>query len=638
MLQIIKSLLSRPTTLLSLGIVSFIALYGIITSAKYATFGYNALDLGIFNQVFFNTLHGQWFASSIHAPSYLGDHWSPIIALLLPFYAIAPHAMTLVMMQLFALAIIAVLLYVIALPRIGQWWALGLSFAWLANPFVGRVALFEFSVLPFTALGLLVAYYGYNKKRFWLLLVGAVIMASTREDAALAVIGFTLLALYDRRTVRWWLTPILVGMGGALIGFLIINQFALGDGYKFLIYYSWLGETPNQALKTLLQKPWLPLLLIARPANMLFVVALTLPLLFLPLLQPRLLLLALIPSLQFFLGSAGASLTVLQTQYASFFLAPAFLASIDGITHLKQKKLPWYIPPVPLIFAITVLYTALALGPLPDAGALINKSLWQQASARLNLLATIPQNAGVAASYDTVPIVSSRANVFSFNYAFLGSRQFLRASEQLPNITEYVVFDYQDLITYQLQYGNNPFYEKRYHDRLWEWPDQLEGFAPVAVADTLVLFKKNPAEKEIIWLVRREQAAGNRAPVSDTGFIEAAHGADWLTVVWDGASIPAEERIIVLTLTDAQGNTSTRSYPWAYGMFYGESSSNDTLTMRYRLGLESGLASGDYNASITLSTVDGGGIEIDSARSTKNVIDHTITFGQPIAIGKITLP
>ena len=54
----------------------FIAVFCVI---KFANYGYNALDLGIYNQVFYNSAHGNFFDFTVHPHSYLGDHFEIFI-------------------------------------------------------------------------------------------------------------------------------------------------------------------------------------------------------------------------------------------------------------------------------------------------------------------------------------------------------------------------------------------------------------------------------------------------------------------------------------------------------------------------------------------------------------------------------
>ena len=95
--------ISRPAILVILTVILYIGLFSLISGWKYFNFGYNAMDLAIINQVFYNSSLGNWLASSIHPPSYLGDHFTPIILILLPFYWLFKHPITLLILQTAAL-------------------------------------------------------------------------------------------------------------------------------------------------------------------------------------------------------------------------------------------------------------------------------------------------------------------------------------------------------------------------------------------------------------------------------------------------------------------------------------------------------------------------------------------------------
>ncbi|MFF1747075.1 DUF2079 domain-containing protein [Streptomyces mirabilis] len=61
----------------------------------------NSFDLGIFDQVVRSYAHGHLPVSEVKGPDYpvLGDHFSPILALIAPFYRLWPTAMTLLVVQ-----------------------------------------------------------------------------------------------------------------------------------------------------------------------------------------------------------------------------------------------------------------------------------------------------------------------------------------------------------------------------------------------------------------------------------------------------------------------------------------------------------------------------------------------------------
>jgi len=77
---------------------------------RHESYHSNGFDLGLFNQVFWNTTQGRPFESTMSQAlpiphSLLGDHFSPVFLLILPFYFAYPHPETLVVIQTLALAL-----------------------------------------------------------------------------------------------------------------------------------------------------------------------------------------------------------------------------------------------------------------------------------------------------------------------------------------------------------------------------------------------------------------------------------------------------------------------------------------------------------------------------------------------------
>ena len=64
----------KPPAVLAIATAIYILLFGAIGVWRYGNFSYNAMDLAILNQVFYNSAHGDLFASSVHPPTYLADH------------------------------------------------------------------------------------------------------------------------------------------------------------------------------------------------------------------------------------------------------------------------------------------------------------------------------------------------------------------------------------------------------------------------------------------------------------------------------------------------------------------------------------------------------------------------------------
>jgi len=128
---------------------------------KYFNFQYNALDLAIINQAVYLTSLGKFFASSIHPPTYLGDHFTPVLFLFLPFYFVFKHPLVLLVIQTIILAGCSWPIYLIAKNVLNKKWAILFALSWLINPFVQNINLFEFHFLPTAIFFILFAFYFY---------------------------------------------------------------------------------------------------------------------------------------------------------------------------------------------------------------------------------------------------------------------------------------------------------------------------------------------------------------------------------------------------------------------------------------------------------------------------------------------
>src|SRR4030042_6270726 len=95
-------------------IIVYFVIFSAICIWKYFQFGYNGLDLAIFNQVFYNSASGNLFHFTIHPQSYLGDHFEPVLLLILPFYYFFQHPISLLVLQTLILALTAWPIYLIA--------------------------------------------------------------------------------------------------------------------------------------------------------------------------------------------------------------------------------------------------------------------------------------------------------------------------------------------------------------------------------------------------------------------------------------------------------------------------------------------------------------------------------------------
>jgi uncharacterized membrane protein len=69
-------------------VAGFATLFGTMAILRHNAFHSSGYDLGIFDQVIWNSAHGRLFENSIMAdsPSFLGHHFSPLLLVLVPLY------------------------------------------------------------------------------------------------------------------------------------------------------------------------------------------------------------------------------------------------------------------------------------------------------------------------------------------------------------------------------------------------------------------------------------------------------------------------------------------------------------------------------------------------------------------------
>lgn len=505
----VKKLIEQKTALIALIFISLYVIFFISISIwKYHNFGYNAIDLGIFNQVFYNTSVGDLFSMTIHPHSYLGDHFGLIILLLTPVYVLFRSPVTLLILQTIAIGFSAWPLYLIAKKIANNKIGLLMVVIFLLNPFVQNMNLFEFHLLPFAIFTLLFTFYFYLNNRFNMFLLFSLLSLLVREDISLVIIMFSFLALFDKKDGKWIITPALLGVGWLATVFWIVPLFNNYDSYKFVFYYSWLGGSIGEITKNFFLRPLQVLSHLFSVQNIFMSLALFLPFLLLPFLKPKYLLLSLLVFLQLLLGSFSGQL-ILKTHYSAPLLVSIFISTIYALTYLfKAKngdKSNWqfrvkrYISKelalFSTIFIAVTIYGATTFGPIVPAIQAV--SSYQHNYPEFGQLKTdyidlVPENTSVTASYDLLPHLSSRNELYSLHYAFLGRKQYSNDLYTLPP-TDFMLIDTKDFLTYQIQYPDNSFYQNAYSegDNNIRSVMEKQGMNIYSVSDDLLLLSKN---------------------------------------------------------------------------------------------------------------------------------------------------
>lgn len=408
---------------------------------KWLHLAYNGMDLAIYAQALWNTVHGRLLTTSIHPPSMLGDHAEWLWLVIAPAYAVLPHPLVLVAVQTMALASCGWIVWRMAGRMLTERWALGAGLATLFLPVLGHAALYEFHPLVFALPLLLLAADAFIQKRFVWFVIWMGVALLVREDVALTVIMFGLIALIEKRSWKWITVPIAVSIIWFILMQYVISHFA-SDGYKYAVYYAWLFPLDVGVLfRHLFSLPQLE-----------FLIGLLLPVLFIPLRKPKWLLLSVPAMAQVMLTAPGAGDVTLQMHYAVIPTAGIIIAALHGLSAViqklatEEKRFSWLLHDrrlVAIVLATAVIGSAALLGPFV-------RGLWvlqtPPSTAGYGLVQSrIPKNASVAASYRALPHLADRTDLIAVRYLGLGIQQFGRESYE-PSAPEYIVFDDDDFL------------------------------------------------------------------------------------------------------------------------------------------------------------------------------------------------
>lgn len=277
----------RPRRSLAVLAAAYAAVLLALGFKSYAVHTAGAYDLGIFDQVVWATLHGAPLRSSIKGDvSILGDHFSPVLALLAPLYLLWDDPRCLLLVQTVAIAAGVVPAYLLARRRFEPAVALCFAAAYLAYPPTRNVNGFDFHPVALAIPLLLAAALWLEQGRTGWFLAALGLAVGCQENVPLVVAGWGA-ALVVFRPRRPLLGAALVA--GGLAAFLalvlvVIPHFAATERFGYLSRYGHLGGSVGGILGGLVARPWLvPLHLVWPPPKIEYLLRVLGPLAFLPL-------------------------------------------------------------------------------------------------------------------------------------------------------------------------------------------------------------------------------------------------------------------------------------------------------------------------------------------------------------------
>jgi uncharacterized membrane protein len=209
--------------------------YGAVSVVRFERFTISSFDNAIFEQAIKSYAALGAPIVDVKGPGFniLGDHFSPVTALVAPFYRVAPSAQTVLIAQVVLIAISIHVIAMLAMRTLGTWTGLAVAIAYGLSFGLQAAVEADFHEVAFAAPLLALAGAAYVDRRFDRVVAWSLPLLLVKEDLGLtvAVIGFVLWWAGDRRR------GVTLGVGGVvatvLILFVLIPAFNAGGSYAY---------------------------------------------------------------------------------------------------------------------------------------------------------------------------------------------------------------------------------------------------------------------------------------------------------------------------------------------------------------------------------------------------------------------
>ncbi len=308
------------------------------------------IDLGYYDNIFFQSLHGNPLGCSMIKSGYHGSaHFDPLLIFLSPLYLIYPRAELILVLQSVWIGAGVIPLYLIGRAKIGRRApAVAIAAMYALYPALQGANMYEFHSLSLISPLILWLLYFFEVGRYRAYALMLVPTLLCREDASLLCCFIALYAILSRRPGAarlGWIT-ILV----SLAYFAIVKRFFMNssdifmtgkESYSYAYYYEDLIPNKNGVgglVLSLVTNPIFTVKTMIAEAKLNFLLVLFVPLLFMPFAARTARVMLAYGILFCFLASRSAVFTP-SFQYSNLILSVAFAMTPGAVARLEEGAL-----------------------------------------------------------------------------------------------------------------------------------------------------------------------------------------------------------------------------------------------------------------------------------------------------------
>jgi uncharacterized membrane protein len=324
--------------------VAYMSFYTVRNHHRFNTFTW---DLGQIDNQFYNFLHGHPFRSTALIRegnwSELRNHAEATMFFLLPIYALAPRAETLLVLQAVLLGAAGIFVYRIAARRLARPTALAVAAAYYFYPPLHGAQFFDIHFQPVAAAFMLAAIDCFEMRRMRLFVVLFILTILCREDISIGTAVFGLFLMLTGHRARAGLVILIVSVVYfVLLRFIImpaVGTWGFAEHYRHLFPQ---GEASFRGIiRTILTNPVFTLTSLLTSEKLRYLLQILAPVAFLPLRRAHLAL-SLLPGAYFTLLTTGYGPTLdIGYQYSGYFIPYIFPASALALASLARRHPGW---------------------------------------------------------------------------------------------------------------------------------------------------------------------------------------------------------------------------------------------------------------------------------------------------------
>lgn len=457
-------------------LVFWVVLLVLVLHRHYGMYpSYTSFDQGIFNQLFWNGMRGNFFQSSLSSTlstpvvhdnqipevfyHRLGQHFTPALLLWHPIYWLFPSPATLLVVQVTIVAIAGLVLYTLARQSLNVQQSTWISVSYYAANAVIGPSLANFHDLCQLPLFLFSLFLALEKRVWWAFWLLALLTLLVREDAGVGLFSVGVYLLLCRR--KWLLGAAVcaVSLGYILLATSVIMPLFSEDiSRRFMVeqfgqYVDGREATPFQVIWGIVSHPLRLLSEILSPFgdSLVYLLGHWLPLAFIPAIAPAAWSLTAFPLLQISLRQDPIALEI-NLRYAMTVVPGLFYGAILWWSQHPQvwtKGMRYFwiaCLSLSLLFTVTSNPNRSLSFMIPDSiQPLVYTSplrQWQHVGVIRSFMSRIPDDASVSATTHIVPHLSSRREIVRF------PELRLRNDDRLETRIQYVLLDLGQLQQY----------------------------------------------------------------------------------------------------------------------------------------------------------------------------------------------